>query len=137
MISAIEIGAMGLSVQRLRLSVIANNIANANTTRTPQGGPFRRQVVVVESVGGNSPLGGAEGMGVRVKEVRPDSTPLRSVYDPGNPEAGPDGYVLYPNVQVPVEMIDLVAASRAYEANLAVISSTKQMISRSLDIIRD
>ena len=119
MITAVEIGAMGLSVQRTRLNVIANSIANANTTRTSDGGPFRRQVVMVEGQSGNG-FNFRENLGVKVREIRSDDSPLRRVYEPAHPDAV-DGYVMYPNVQVPVEMVDLVTASRAYEANLAAI----------------
>ena len=148
--TAIEISASGLSAERLAMDVIANNIANANTTRTPQGGAFKRQLIVFAQKGaapdeanGTSDetttdfnakpkpsLDGVEALG-----IVDDPSPDRLVFDPGNPDADPRGYVHYPNVQVVTEMVDMMAASRAYEANVAVIQETKSMNSASMGLL--
>jgi flagellar basal-body rod protein FlgC len=147
--SAIEISASGLSAERLAMDVIANNIANANTTRTPQGGAFKRQLVVFsQTPGAADPSGGfgndsfsskppANGGvdGVQAVGVVNDNSPDRLVFDPGNPEADGRGYVHYPNVQVVTEMVDMMAASRAYEADVAVIQETKSMNAAALTVL--
>lgn len=150
MFSSINTAATGLTAQRLRQDVIANNIANANTTRTEDGGPFRRSRVLVrpraEGPTWRSPfvpqeLDAGVGQGVRVVEVQEDrDAELRMVYDPTHPDAiqsGPRaGYVEYPNVNVVTEMVDLIDASRAYEANVAVINGARSMFQRALEIGR-
>ncbi|HOZ47402.1 MAG TPA: flagellar basal body rod protein FlgC [Candidatus Hydrogenedentes bacterium] len=134
-LSAREIAVSGLKAQRARLNVIANNIANAQTTRTPDGGPFRRQLVIFR--GEQVRMGASAGQaGVRVKSVVPDSSPFRQVYDPEHPDADAQGYVSYPNVDIAIEMTDLISAQRAYEANVAVIVSGKRMQEQALEIIR-
>ncbi|MCG8477941.1 MAG: flagellar basal body rod protein FlgC [Spirochaetales bacterium] len=148
--SAINSAATGLTAQRLRQDVIADNIANANTTRTTEGGPFRRSRVILrprtEGPTWRSPflprpLDNGVGQGVRVTEVDKDmDSELRLVYDPTHPDSiqsGPRaGYVEYPNVNVVNEMVDLIDASRAYEANVAVINGARTMFQRALDIGR-
>lgn len=148
--TSINTAATGLTVQRLRQDVIADNIANANTTRTAEGGPFRRSRVVVrprtEGAYWRSPflpqeLDNGVGQGVRVTGIEKDTDgELRLVYDPTHPDAiqsGPRaGYVEYPNVNVVTEMVDLIDASRAYEANVAVINGARTMFQRALDIGR-
>ncbi len=122
------ISASALTAERLRLSVIATNIANAETTRTPQGGPYRRKEVVFQP---------REDGGVEVAGIKEDTTtPSRLVYDPGHPDANEQGFVEYPNVLVVNEMVDLLAATRAYEANVAAINATKSMLTSSLNIGR-
>lgn len=134
-ISADDIAVSGLKAQRLRMNVIANNLANAQTTRTREGGPFRRQMAVFR--GDELKAGPNSGrMGVRVKSIVSDRTPFQKVYDPSHPDADKEGYVTYPNVSVSVEMTDLVSAQRAYEANIAVIVSGKRMDQKALEIIR-
>ncbi len=150
MFSSITTAASGLSAERLRLDVIADNIANVNTTRTTEGGPFRRSRVIfrprVEEPYWRSPflphyLQNEVGKGVRVARVEKDyaSNP-RLVYDPTHPDAiktGPrTGYVEYPNVNIVNEMVDMIAASRSYEANSAVINATKAMFMKALEIGR-
>lgn len=136
--SSIEIAASGLTAQRLRLDVIANNLANINTTRTPEGGPYRKQSVIfaprflVKSL--FPPLTVAEG--VRVVGIKKDPSPPRMVYEPGHPDANPEGYVAYPNVNVVHEMVDMISATRAYEANVAVINAAKSMALKALEIGR-
>lgn len=122
--SSVEISASGLSAERLAMDVIANNIANANTTQTPQGGAFKRQLVVFAQ----KPTANASGQGgVEVLGIVRDQSPDRLVFDPGNPQADARGYVHYPNVSVVKEMVDLMAASRAYEANVTAIQEARNM----------
>lgn len=134
-VSAREIAVSGLKAQRIRMNVIANNIANAQTTRTREGGPFRRQLVLLR---GNQLKSGynPEALGVRVKRIVDDPAPFRTVYQPEHPEADESGYVKYPNISLAVEMIDLVSAQRAYEANIAVFVSDRRMNQQALEIIR-
>jgi flagellar basal-body rod protein FlgC len=146
--SSINIAATGLSADRVRLDVIADNMANVNTTRTNEGGPFRRSRVImrprVESPYWRSPflpdsMDNGIGRGVRVVEIQKDNTaenPLR--WDPTHPDAiksGPrQGYVELPNVDVVTEMVDMISASRSYEANASIIEGSKAMFQRALDI---
>jgi flagellar basal-body rod protein FlgC len=148
--SSINTAATGLTSQRLRQDVIADNIANANTTRTAEGGPFRRSRVVLQTRSEGptwrspflpQPLDNGVGQGVRVVEVQKDmDTEPRLVFDPTHPDAiqsGPRaGYVEYSNVNVVTEMVDLIDASRAYEANVAVINGARTMFQRALEIGR-
>ncbi|MEN3186386.1 MAG: flagellar basal body rod protein FlgC [Atribacterota bacterium] len=123
-----DISASGLTAERLRMSVIAANIANAETTRTPSGEPYRRKEVVFEPL-----LDG----GVKVTAITEDqTTPTRRVYEPGHPDADGEGWVEYPNVVLVNEMVDLLAATRAYEANVAAINATKSMTNSALNIGR-
>jgi flagellar basal-body rod protein FlgC len=145
--NAINIASTGLSAQRLRSDVIADNIANANTTRTQEGGPFKKSRIVFRPIAEEpywrSPFlpngmdnGGGEG--VRVVSIEKDTSPPRLVYDPTHPDAiktGPnEGYVEMPNVDVVTEMTDLIAASRAYEANASIIDGYKAMFMKALEI---
>ncbi len=144
--SSVEISASGLSAERLAMDVIANNIANANTTRTPQGGAFKRQLVVfAQKPGAPDPNADpfdptqpvkAQVEGVQALGIVSDQTPDRLVFDPGNPEADARGYVHYPNVEVVKEMVDLMAASRAYQANVAAITETRQMTNADLTLLK-
>jgi flagellar basal-body rod protein FlgC len=150
MFSSISIAGSGLTAERLRLDVIADNIANVNTTRTTAGGPYRRSRVIfaprVEEPYWRSPflptfLKDQVGQGVRVKSIQKDyATDTRLVYDPTHPDAlksGPKaGYVEYPNVNIVNEMVDMIEANRAYEANSAVIGGTKAMFLKALEIGR-
>jgi len=135
--SMLDISGSGLSAERVRMNVVAQNIANANTQSTPEGGPYRKKEVVFESVLQES-TGSARrrGAGVKVAGIVTSKEPLKKVYDPGNPAADANGFVTMPNVNVVTEMVDMVSASRAYGANLAVVNASKDMINRSLDIIR-
>jgi len=148
--TTINTAATGLTAQRTRLDVIANNIANVNTTRTTEGGPFRRSRVVfrprVSQPYWRSPflptfLKEQIGRGVRVVKVEKDyDAEVRLVYDPTHPDAiqsGPrQGYVEYPNVNVVNEMVDMISASRAYEANVAIMNGSKSMFLKALEIGR-
>lgn len=133
-VSAIGIAVSGLKAQRTRMNVIANNVANALTTRTERGGAFRRQMVIFR---GNQirPWIDEDKFGVRVKRIESDRSPLRLVYEPSHPDANADGYVEYPNVDVSVEMVNLVSAQRAYDANIAVIQSGRRITQKATEII--
>lgn len=134
------ISASGLAAHRVRMDVIAANLANAQSTSTPQGGPYRRQDVVLESVAASEAFAdalsaeSAGGTAVRVARVVEDKTPPRRSYDPGHPHADDDGYVALPNVNVVAEMVDLMAATRAYEANVAAVNATKRVLQAALEI---
>ncbi|HOJ33828.1 MAG TPA: flagellar basal body rod protein FlgC [Candidatus Hydrogenedentes bacterium] len=135
-ISAQDIAVMGLKAQRVRMNIIANNIANSQTTRAPgTGQAFRRQMVLLKGEP-IKPWLSNEKYGVRVARIVSDPSPLREVYDPGHPDANADGIVSYPNVDLAMEMVDLVSAQRAYDANIAVILSGKRMTQQALEIIR-
>ncbi|MDR0785329.1 MAG: flagellar basal body rod protein FlgC [Treponema sp.] len=145
--NSINIAGTGLSAERLRSDVIADNIANASTTRTAEGGPFRRSRVIMrpraEGPYWRSPflpenMDNRGGAGVRVAEIQKDNAKPRLVYDPTHPDAIKDGsqagYVEMPNVDIVTEMVDMIAASRAYEANASVIEGSKAMFQRALEI---
>lgn len=131
--SPFSISASGLTAQRLRMDTIANNIANIETTRTPEGGPYRRQVPVFVP---RIQEGNQVGDGVRVAALRRDPSPFKQVYDPSHPDADEEGYVLMPNVELVKEMVDMIDSSRAYEANVTALETTKGMMRRALDIGR-
>lgn len=134
-VSAREIAVSGLRAQRTRMTLIANNLANAYTTRTPGGGgAFRRQMAILR---GNQvkPIPGPHKLGVHVKRVVEDQSPLRVVFEPSHPDANADGYVEYPNIDPAVEMVNLISAQRAYEANIAVITSGQRMSERAFEIM--
>lgn len=140
---SLRISSTGLTAERLRLDIIANNIANANTTRTPAGGPYRRQVPVFATKGASSfsgllsQMGGQyAGQGVEVTAIIEDQSPLKMVYDPHHPDANAEGYVALPNVNIVTEMVDMISATRAYEANVTSINSTKSMVLSALEIGR-
>lgn len=125
--------ATALSAQRLRLDLISSNIANAGTTRTPEGGPYRRKVpVFAENLA--RAQSGLSCSGVKVVAVQEDPAPFRRVYEPGHPDADQDGYVLYPNVNIVNEMVNLLEAGRAYEANVTAFNTQKEMYRAALSI---
>jgi flagellar basal-body rod protein FlgC len=136
--AATAISGSGMSAERFRMEVIANNLANANSTRSANGGPFRRQdVVFAEVLGGEMKPGGLPDLrGVRVAGVVEDQSPLNRVYQPGHPDADPEGFVLMPNVQLPFEMVNLITASRAYEANAKAAQTFRTMNEQALGLIR-
>jgi flagellar basal-body rod protein FlgC len=143
---ALDISGSALSAERLRMDVTAENLANANTTRTAAGGAYRRKVVVLETQqpqntfgsqltsamkrGGNTPAG------VQVAAIAQDVTPNKRVYDPGHPDADPQGYVSMPNVDSVTEMVDLISASRSYEANVTAMTAAKTLFTKTLDLLR-
>jgi len=130
LISGIDITASALTAEKLRADIIAQNIANAHTTRDVDGAPYQRKLVNFETVLQQA------GKGVRVAQVVNDTRPGPVVYDPAHPDADENGMVQMPNVNLAMEMIDLMAASRAYEANLAVIRNARQMAAKALSIGR-
>jgi len=134
LLKAGRIAQSGLLAQRVRLNVAATNLANAQVTRTLEGGPYRAKNVVLRAV----PLDEKDPFlkKVEVVEIRDDPSPFKEVYDPGHPDADERGIVKYPNVDVITEMVELLSASRAYEANLAVLSTTKSMYLRTLELLK-
>ncbi|HLS90926.1 MAG TPA: flagellar basal body rod protein FlgC [Limnochordia bacterium] len=131
-----DISASGMTAERLRMDTIANNLANVNTTRTARGGPYRRQMVVFEERLAQASGYGLRGNGVRVSRIVEDDDPPRLVYDPHHPDANEQGYVEMPNVNIVTEMVDMITASRAYEANVAALNAAKAMALKALDIGR-
>lgn len=138
--SAMEISASGLSAQRVRMNTIASNLANAQTTRTEEGGAYKRVDPVFESVAleklhAMTPAEHSVSL-VGVSEIVQDQRPGMMVYQPGHPDASPDGYVEYPNVNVVEEMVNMITASRAYEAGVTSITAIKGMAQSALEIGR-
>lgn len=135
----LRISASGLKAQRTRMETVATNIANVHTTRTEEGGPFKKKDVVFSSldVSQNSPFGSMfqeKVEGVTVEEIVESAKPFEQTHDPFHPDADSDGYVTFPNVNVMEEMADMIAATRAYEANVNVVNNTKEMFTKALEI---
>jgi flagellar basal-body rod protein FlgC len=139
--SALSVAASGMSAQRTRAEVLTENLANAETTRTPEGGPYRRKEIVFESTGDldfgsefahalNRPAG------VAAREVVIDDREPERRYIPGHPDADKDGYVLFPRINVAEDMVDLMGAARGFQANVSAISALKDMIKSSIDLMR-
>ena len=125
----IDIAVSGLRAQALRMNVISNNIANSNTTKTDSGQPYRRQEVMLSTKGGIS--------GVNIEQVVADtSTPFKTISDPGNPNADADGNLQTPNVELPVEMMQMVLASRAYQANASVMKRYQDTVDVTLELLK-
>jgi len=160
-LSSFDISGYGLSAQRFRINLISSNIANANTTRTDEGGPYRRREVIfkamnfdktlnekikedLETLDYENPLDEPDLqesanpaiMSVKVDKIIRDDSPFKMKYDPSNPDADKNGYVAYPNVNPVVEMADLIEATRAYQANVAAFQSSKAMAMSAIDILR-
>ncbi|HEY8450563.1 MAG TPA: flagellar basal body rod protein FlgC [Bacillota bacterium] len=140
---AMAVSASALAAERLRMELVAENLANVHTTRTPAGGPYRRKIVAFAQEGsGFAPLlarrlaaGRDEPAGrVRAVGIYEDPAPFKRIYDPSHPDAGPDGYVLLPNVDVTEEMVNLIAAVRAYEANVTAFNVGKTLVQTALQI---
>jgi flagellar basal-body rod protein FlgC len=140
--SALSIGASGMAAQRMRAELLTENMANAETTRTPEGGPYRRKDAVFESSPVDSPFASAladamsPANGVGVAEVVTDTRDPERRYIPGHPDADGDGYVAFPRGNPAEDMVDLLGAARSYQANVAAISAVKDMIQRSIDLFR-
>ncbi len=148
----LAVSASGMTAERLRMDVVANNLANVNTTRTPGGGPFRRQQVSLAPAGtsfgetlaglsdadsdGGEDGGGDTAGGVQVSGIVPDMRPFKRVYEPGHPDADKQGYVSLPNVDTVTEMVDMMSATRAYEANVSAVGAVKSMAMKALEIGR-
>lgn len=143
---ALDVSASALTAGRTQMDVTAENLANAQTTRTAEGGPYRRKSVVLESaevgarfgdaLSGAMRRGGAQAEGVQVSGIVEHDAPPRLVHDPGHPDANAEGYVAMPAVDSVTEMVDLISASRAYEANVTAMQSAKQMFARTLDLLK-
>lgn len=142
---SINTSSSGLTAERLRMDIISKNIANANTTRTANGTPYKRQVVTFKAaetesfkthlskyVNKNNNIGN----GVEVTSIKEDQSAFKRVYDPGHPDADKKGYVLMPNVNIVTEMINMISATRAYEANVTALNSSKSMMMKALEIGR-
>lgn len=127
----LDVAATGLSAQRIRISVLSSNMANANTTRTEEGGPYRKKNVIFKQV-----LQGEHKGGVQVDKIYEDTKPPRLQYDPTHPDANEEGYVAFPNISPVEEMVNLLEAARGYEANIATITTAKQLASSALAIGR-
>ena len=142
----LEISASGLTAERLRMDVSAENLANAQTTRGTDGQPYRRKEVVLQEAAGSFGASLSAAMGpTRAPRaaasqvagvVQDTATPLKRVYDPGHPDADAQGYVSMPNVDTVTEMVDLISAQRAYEANVTAMQAAKQMFSKTLELLR-
>ncbi|MDL2316012.1 flagellar basal body rod protein FlgC [Desulfovibrio sp. OttesenSCG-928-A18] len=141
--TALDMGASALSAERTHINIISMNLANAKTTRTADGGPYRRRSVVMESIPVDASF--KEQMktafdqqlrGVRVQSVAVDQRPHKLVYEPGHPDANADGYVAYPDINVVEEMAALMTAQRGYEANVTTVDTIKQMFTKALEISR-
>ncbi|MFO7727207.1 MAG: flagellar basal body rod protein FlgC [Desulfonatronovibrio sp.] len=140
---SLDIGASALSAERTHLNIISMNLANVNTTRTPEGGPYQRKTVLFESQPVETPFGKAmqteldrELRGVRATSVLNDNRPAKMIYDPGHPDADQEGYVRMPDINVVEEMANMLTAMRTYEANVSSITTTKTMFNKALEIGR-
>ncbi|MDD2189660.1 MAG: flagellar basal body rod protein FlgC [Eubacteriales bacterium] len=141
-LSSLNISGSGLTAQKLRMDVISQNIANAGVTRTESGAPYRRKMVVLSSINGDSfrdilnRTTAVKAGGVQVRSIVEDKSELVPVYNPNHPDADEEGYVMLPNVNTAQEMIDMMGASRSYEANVTTFNATKSMILKALEIGR-
>ena len=141
---AMNISSSGLSAQRLRMNVLSANLANANTTRTPEGGPYKRQDVVFSAMPeGNNPFEslldqdyGTQLKKVNVTQIHQDTREPRRVHDPSHPDADKDGFVEMPNIQVMSEMVNMITATRSFEANTTALNAAKSMAMKALEIGR-
>jgi len=150
--NAMNVSASGLTAQRLRMDVISENIANVNTTRTQEGGPFQRKTVLFQEIqetpftalfrgvfddeGPHTHRGIGQGFGVRVQQIVRDPSDGPLHFDPYHPDANEEGYVRMPNINIVEEMVHMISASRSYEANITALNTTKGMLARTLDITR-
>jgi flagellar basal-body rod protein FlgC len=140
-LTALRISGTGLGVERTRVNLATSNLANAETTRTAEGGPYKRLDPVIEAVAFPAELGDAQALGspplqAHIAAIVADQTPGRRVYSPGHPDADPEGFVVFPNVNPVHEVVNLMSASRSYEANATAIDTLKTMAQRGLDIAR-
>jgi len=142
--SSMSISSQGMNAQRQRMDTVAQNIANADSTHTAKGGPYRRRQVIFEAVKPEqsfdtvfrSTMQQNNLRSIRVNKIVEDSTPFREVYDPSHPDADAKGIVKMPNVNPVQEMVDMNAAARSFEANVSAMQTTKQMFMRSLDLLK-
>ena len=146
MLEILRTAGSALTAQRLRMDVISSNLANAEATSTPEGGPYKRERVVFEPAlrdsisklndSSSSIAHGAAPGGVRVKAIQQDTEDPRMVFDPTHPDADADGFVAYPNVDMVTEMTDMLSATRSYEANITIVNVAKAMAQKALEIGR-
>lgn len=139
--AAFSVGSSGMSAQRQRAELLVENMANAETTRTPEGGPYRRKDAIFQSAAVESPFASVfedaqQSVGVEVAGVVTDDRAPERRYAPGHPDADAEGYVAFPRVNPAEDMVDLMGATRAYEANVAAIGAVKDMIQHSIDLLR-
>lgn len=141
--NSLSVSASGMTAERQRAEILVENIANADTTRTATGGPYRRQDVVFQSQDITSPFSSifdtqvtSQGSGVAVSQIVTDQSEPDRRYMPGHPDADKDGYVAFPKVNPAEDMVDLLGASRSYQANVSAISAVKDMIQRSIDLFK-
>ena len=132
--AAMDVSASGLGAERTRMNVAASNLANAQTTKSAGGGPYQRRDVVLESITEQSAQGNDAVRGVAVQQISQDNKPPRMEYDPGHPDANAQGYVAYPNINPVEEMVDMITASRAYEAGVTALSSAVTMAETAITI---
>jgi len=135
----LRVSASGLKAQRIRMEVIATNLANIHTTRTEEGGPYTKKEVVftttdVSEAGKFGSMLSKKIDGVKVESIINSTKNFERVYDPGHPDADPEGYVTNPNVNLMEEMADMISATRSYEANINVVNTTKEMFTKTLEI---
>jgi flagellar basal-body rod protein FlgC len=138
-LKSLETSASGLYAERKRMDIIASNLSNIETTRTEEGGPYRRKMVVMstkEMDQGFDDVFNNSLKGVQIEDVVEDKTPFKKVYNPGHPDADKNGYVLKPNVDLVVETTNMLMARRAFEANIAAIKATREMVMKALEIGR-
>ncbi|NWF51681.1 MAG: flagellar basal body rod protein FlgC [Nitrospirae bacterium] len=133
--SVFKVSASALNAQRQRMNVIASNMANVHSTRTEEGGPYRRKDVVFTAVSQQSNPDNHL-IGVKVTEIVPDSSPFRKIYDPGHPDADKEGFVMMPNVNSVEEMVNMMMAFRAYEASVSAFNTSKAMVLKTLELGR-
>lgn len=145
MFSSFDVNASGMTAQRLRMDIISDNIANVNTTRTEDGEPYRRKLPVFQEKDSNNfkkllqgkfALNSSSTEGVKVVSISEDLSPFKMIHNPGHPDANEDGYVAMPNVDITSEMVDMISASRAYEANITALNTSKDMSLKALEIGR-
>jgi flagellar basal-body rod protein FlgC len=141
--SALSVSASGLTAQRTRAELLVENLANSETTRTPDGGPYRRKDAVFSSAPQGSPFSaefqtqmGSFSNGVEVSDIFQDTRDPEMRYQPGHPDADTNGYVAYPRMNPAEDMVDLLAATRGYDANVSAMSAVKDMIQRSIDLLK-
>ena len=140
---SMDIASSAMTAQRIRMNILSSNLANAQTTRTDEGGPYKRKDAVFSAVPATGTFEdhldgtfGTQVSKVKVIEIHEDQKPGRKMFDPGHPDADKEGYVSMPNIQVMTEMVNMIAATRAYEANVTAINDAKQMALKSLEIGR-
>ena len=147
--NSMNISASGLTAQQIRMDTISQNIANVQTTRTPEGGPYKRKTVIFQEIDDRDPFSFIftdairrgqkptwQGSGVRVTKIVNDNSPGSLMYDPSHPDADEEGYVRMPNINIIEEMVNMISASRSYEANITAINSSKAMIAKTLELGR-